>query len=390
MTILDAIISPEVQKFIMEYEGDIAKLAFAGSPFPNVPIQALLEQISSRNQIKNKLPLWYNTPNIYYPPKLNLEQTSSEITAKHKAEYLKGKKIADLTGGFGIDCFYFSKRADSVLHLEKNEVLSQIATHNFSALGVANIHCKFGDSLELLEGNFDMIYADPGRRTEDKNKVFLLEDCLPNIPANLDKILSHTKHLMLKTSPMLDITQGLHELRNVSSIHIIAVNNDVKELLWFIDSENTVEEPKILTFNYTKTTIQTFETEWIDESIADYATPSSYLYEPNAAIFKSGAFNAVAEKFGLKKIAPNSHLYTSEVLIDFPGRRFEIIEVLAYHKKEMKNFIKTKANVSTRNFPESVAKIRKKWKIKDGGTSYLFFTTTLDNQHILIRCNAIR
>lgn len=390
MAILKAILEPEVQKFIREYQGDITKLAFAGSPFPNILIQVLLEQISSRKQIKSKLPLWYNTPNIYYSPKLNLEQTSSEITAKHKSNYIKGDTLADLTGGFGIDCYYFSLKMNSVTHLEQNESLSEIAKHNFLVLNAKNVTCKTGNSLELLEGKYDTIYADPGRRTENKNKVFLLEDCLPNIPKYLNHILNHTNFLMLKTSPMLDIKQGLSELEDVTAIHILAVNNEVKELLWFIETGSSITEPKIFTFNYTKENVQTFESNLNDDISAAYDKPLNYIYEPNAAILKSGAFNKIANQLEINKIAPNSHLYTSESLIDFPGRRFEVIQVLPYHKKEMRKFNKRKANITTRNFKESVAQIRNKWKIKDGGEDYLFFTTLQNNDQVVIQCKAIK
>lgn len=390
MALPEALLDAEVQEFIIKFEGDISKLAFAGSPFPNVPTQALLEQISSRKQIKDKLPKWYGTKNIYYPPKLNLEQTSSEITAQHKAEYVKGNKLADLTGGFGIDCYYFSLKMDSVSHFEQNELLSEIATHNFKQLGVTNVDSKTGDSLELLKGNFDTIYVDPGRRTEDKNKVFLLEDCLPNIPANLERILKHTELLILKTSPMLDISQGLSELKNVSSIHIVAINNEVKELLWFIQATPSFEELKIQTFNYSKDKVQTFETSLRHDVLSEYNAPATFLYEPNAAILKSGAFHDIALQYNLKKLAKNSHLYTGEELIDFPGRRFEIVQVLPYHKKEMAVFKKTKANVSIRNFSESVAEIRKKWKIKDGGKDYLFFTSLENKERVVIHGKPIR
>lgn len=387
---LRALLDPEVQTFITSYQGDISKLAFSGSPFPSVPIQALLEQISSRNQIKNKLPKWYNTKNIYFPPKLNLEQTSSEITAQHKARYLKGKKLADLTGGFGIDCYYFSQKMESVTHFEQNELLSQITQHNFEQLGTNNVTCKTGDSLTLLEAKYDTIYVDPGRRTASRSKVFLLKDCLPNIPDNLDQILQHTNLLVLKTSPILDISMGLSELKNVSDIHIVAVNNEVKELLWFIQAISPMEEPRIHTFNYTKGQVETFETTLYDEAIADYSISKTYLYEPNAAILKSGAFHDLAIHYNLNKLAENTHLYTSEELIDFPGRRFEIIKVLPYNKKEMRAYSKSKANVTIRNFPETVAQIRKKWKLKDGGNDYLFFTSLENNDRVVISGKPIR
>jgi len=390
MALLKSLLTAEVQAFIKEYDEDISKLAFAGSPFPSVPIQSLLEQISSRRQIKDKLPTWFSTDYIYYPPKLNLEQTSSEITAQHKARFVEGETLADITGGFGVDTNYFAEKITSVTHFEKNETLSEIARHNAKQLDVSNITFRTGNSIALLEKQYDIIFADPGRRTASRSKVFLLKDCLPNIPDNLEHILNHTKLLLLKTSPILDISMGLNELKNVSEIHVVAVNNEVKELLWFITALAPVEKPKIYTFNYSKNKVDTFETTVEDYDIADYSKPKAYLFEPNAAILKSGAFNAVANDYKIFKLAENSHLYTSDKLIDFPGRRFEIIKVMPYNRKEMRSFLKSKANVSIRNFPESVAQIRKKWKIKDGGMDYLFFTSLENNERVVIKGKPIR
>lgn len=390
MTLNKEVLTAEVQSFIKNYNDDVAKLAFAGSPFPSVPIQVLLEQISSRNQVKEKLPTWYATEKIYYPPKLNLEQTSSEITAMHKAGYLNGKSLADLTGGFGVDTYFFAQKMETVTYFEENESLLLMAQHNFKQLGASNISCKIGDSLALLNEKYDTIYVDPGRRTASRSKVFLLKDCLPNIPDNLEHILNHTELLMLKTSPLLDISMGLNELKNVSAIHIIAVNNEVKELLWFIRATPPNETPRIYTFNYSKNKVETFNTDIQDAAYADYSAPKTYLYEPNAAILKSGAFHSVANHFNVSKLAKNSHLYTNDEVIDFPGRRFEIIKVFPYNRKEMRAFSKSSANVSIRNFPESVAQIRKKWKIKDGGNDYLFFTSLENNERMVIQGKPIR
>lgn len=383
------ILQEEIQDYIHEFTGDINSLAFSGSPFPNVSTQELLMQISSRNQIKNKLPLWYKTKGIYYPPKLNLEQTSSEITAQHKAQYIKGDNLIDLTGGFGIDTYYFAHKTKQVWHAEMDAELSQIASHNAKVLGVENIEFYVGNSLELLNREFDTIYADPARRDDAKNKVFLLEDCLPNIPLHLETILSHTKLFMMKSSPMLDISQGIRELEAVYEIHIVAIDNEVKELLWFMSRDVKIDSPKLISFNYTKSGIQVFESNLEDAVSATYSEPLEYLYEPNAAILKSGAFNQVSEQLGINKLALHSHLYTSEELIDFPGRRFKIAQVLPYNKKEMKRLGIKKANISIRNFKESVATLRKKWKIKDGGDIYLFFTTNQLKEQVVLVCSAI-
>lgn len=384
------ILQEEVQDFTHEFKGDINSLAFSGSPFPNISTQELLRQISSRNQIKNKLPLWYKSKGIYYPPKLNLEQTSSEITAQHKAQYIQGDSLIDLTGGFGIDAYYFAQKTKQVWHCEMDAELSQIASHNAKVLGLENIEFHVGNSLEFLNGDFDTIYADPARRDDAKNKVFLLEDCLPNIPLHLDDILSHSKLFMMKSSPMLDISQGIRDLEAVYEIHIVAIDNEVKELLWFMSREVEIETPKLISFNYTKTGIQVFESNLEDAVSVTYSEPLAYLYEPNTAILKSGAFNQISEQLAVNKLALHSHLYTSEELIDFPGRRFKIEKVLPYNKKEMRGLGIKKANISIRNFKESVATLRKKWKINDGGDIYLFFTTNQLDEQIVLVCSAIK
>lgn len=384
-----SILNTEVQDFIRNFEGEISKLAFSGSPFETVSIQELLQQIESRSRIEKKLPTWFSTRDILYPPKLNLEQTSSEITSEYKASLVKGELIADITGGFGVDSYYFSEKFPEVHHFELNESLSEIVRHNFQVLG-RNIKCFNEDGLKaVLNKKYSVIYADPSRRHDSKGKVFFLKDCQPNIPNNIDEILSNCEVFLLKTSPMLDITVGLNELKDVSEIHIVAVENEVKELLWLL-KEGKDSELKIKTINFTKTELEEFSFNWNETAKADYSLPQEYLYEPNTAILKSGAFDLISEKLNLNKIEVNTHLYTNNHLIDFPGRRFKIEKVVPYNKKEIKSALAfKKANITTRNFPESVATLRKKWKLSDGGNIYLFFTTNLEGKRVMIVCSKV-
>ncbi|MCW5519341.1 class I SAM-dependent methyltransferase [Aureitalea sp. L0-47] len=385
-----AILKPEVQQFIREFEGDITKLAFAGSPFAEISTQELLEQIDSREKIRNKLPVWYSTSNIYYPPKLNLEQTSSERTAKYKSELCDGSVMADITGGFGVDSYYFSERFKGVDHFEQQEKLSEIAKHNFRALGVENVHCHNEDGLKgLRDKQYDLIYVDPSRRTNEKRKVFLLEDCTPNIISNIEYLLTHTKLLMVKTSPMLDISIGIKSLKKVKEIHVVALNNEVKELLWLLTSDDVVS-PKVATVNLLAKNRETFDFVYGSQDESKFGDPASFLYEPNSAILKSGGFSMISEVFGIEKLHKHSHLYTSNELIDFPGRRFRIKKIVPYNKKNIKTAIDfKKANVTVRNFPESVESLRKKWKINEGGDLYLFFTTGIDDRKIMLVCEKI-
>ncbi|MBB6680414.1 class I SAM-dependent methyltransferase [Aequorivita sp. 609] len=384
-----SILNTEVQDFIRNFEGEISKLAFSGSPFETVSIQELLQQIESRSRIEKKLPTWFSTRDILYPPKLNLEQTSSEITSEYKASLVKGELIADITGGFGVDSYYFSEKFPEVHHFELNESLSEIVRHNFQVLG-RNIKCFNEDGLKtVLNKKYPVIYADPSRRHDSKGKVFFLKDCQPNIPNNIDEILSNCEVFLLKTSPMLDITVGLNELKDVSEIHIVAVENEVKELLWLL-KEGKDSVLKIKTINFTKTELEEFSFNWNETAKADYSLPQEYLYEPNTAILKSGAFDLISEKLNLNKIEVNTHLYTNDHLIDFPGRRFKIEKVVPYNKKKIKSALAfKKANITTRNFPESVATLRKKWKLSDGGNIYLFFTTNLEGKRVMIVCSKV-
>jgi len=354
-----------------------------------VTVQELIQQIESLRKAEKKLPTWFNTKNIYYPHKLNLEQTSSEITARYKASIVSGKSLADITGGFGVDSFYFSEIVTSVDHFELNKSLSEITNYNFSVLEKANITCYSEDGVQqVLNNKYDVIYADPSRRNNAKGKVFFLKDCEPNIPIYIDSLLKNCNQLLIKTSPMLDLSIGLEELKSVSEIHIVASNNEVKELLWLL-SKKTSTSILIKTINFNKKTTEVFDFNWKQASYPSYSLPKRYLYEPNAAIMKSGAFDLVSEKFKLDKLHQHTHLYTSDELIDFPGRKFKINEVIPYKKKEIKKLKIIKANISIRNFPETVSVLRKKLKISDGGMDYLFFVTTNNNKKQILVCSKV-
>ncbi|WP_459209508.1 THUMP-like domain-containing protein [Aquimarina rhabdastrellae] len=390
-----AIFDTAVQDFIIEHsekKTDLSKLILAGSPFKNISIQELAQQIQSRIKAKHKLPTWYQKKNIYYPPTLNLEQTSSEVTAAYKSSLISGEHLIDLTGGFGIDDYYFSKSFNTVIHCELNTDLSSIVKQNLAPLEIFNITTVSGDSLETLQQQktVDWIFIDPSRRHEAKGKVFFLEDCLPNVPANLEVYYSHSKNIMIKTSPLLDLDAGIKSLNGVKEIHCIAVKNEVKELLWILEKEyegntliktvNLISDTKKEEFSFTRN-------DATQNTQITYTLPQQYLYEPNAAILKSGGFLNVAKQLGIPKLHPHSHLYTSHELSSFPGRTFIIESYLPYQKSALKKLNITKANITTRNFPESVAQLRKKFKIKDGGSLYIFFTTDYQNNKIVIICN---
>ncbi len=386
-----SILLTDIQQFIVSnLKTDITKLILKGSPFEDIPIQEIANQIVAKQKSEHKLPTWFSTKNIYYPAKISIEQTSSEITANYKSKLISGNSIIDITGGFGIDCYYFSKRFKEVIHCEINDNLSTIVKHNYQQLKCENISTFSGDGIEFLKKSstfFDCIYVDPSRRNDIKGKVFLLQDCLPNVPKNIEFLFTKTNQVLLKNSPILDISSTINELKFVKEIHIIAINNDVKELLFLLE-RNYTSNIKIKTINIDKKGNQTFEFEYQEKINSNYSKPLSYLYEPNSAILKSGGFHQISQQLNIFKIHQHSHLYTSEEKVDFPGRAFKIIDIISYDKKKILKLLPDKkANITTRNFPKTVAQIRKETKIKDGGNIFLFFTTDHNNNYMVFICS---
>lgn len=390
----NALLKVEVQDFIEANNlSKVSTLALKKNPFADIEYATILNQIENRQKSKIKLPTWYSTKNIIYPAKVSIEQTSSEITAQYKSKIIAGESLIDLTGGFGVDDFYFAKSFQKVVHCDLNTELSAIVAHNFKQLHTKNIQCIAGESLMILNNlsqKFSWIYLDPSRRNDFKVKVFLLNDCLPNVPKLLLEYLRFTDNILLKTAPILDIKAGITELIHVKKIHIVAVENEVKELLWEIE-KNYAGSIEIVTVNFTKIIVDTFN--FIIDNLAicsNYSLPQQYLYEPNSAIMKSGGFNEIGLQFNLNKLHQHSHLYTSATLQAFPGRIFKVEKSIYYCKKEMKiHFENTKKNITIRNFPETVETIRKKWNIKEGGDDYCFFTTDRNNNKIVLICKKI-
>ena len=297
-----------------------------------------------------------------------------------------------MTGGFGVDSFFFSKKIETVTHCEINKELSGIATHNFKQLNAINIKSVSENGVDFIKNskeNFDIIYIDPSRRNDAKGKVFLLRDCEPNVPDDMSVLFEKTNTILIKNSPILDITSAINELNFVKEIHIIAINNDVKELLFLLEKDYK-KEIQIKTINVTKSGSQEFNFQYQTKPISTYSEPLEYLYEPNTAILKSGGFHEISNQLNIFKLHQHSHLYTSEKQIEFPGRVFKVIEITSYDKKKIAKLITNKkANVTTRNFPKTVAQIRKELKIKDGGHDYLFFTTNFKDELICIHSKKV-
>ena len=390
---IEELLQPKIQDFITENLGtDSVKLALKKNPFPEVSYAEIINQIISKKKAKEKLITWFSTTNIIYPEKISIEQTSSESTANYKSSLVSGEKLIDCTGGFGIDDYYFSKQFKTVIHCELNADLSRIVKHNCEVLKVSNIECYQGDSTEILEQlnqKFDCIYIDPSRRNDAKGKVFMLADCLPNVVDLKDFYFQFTNTIFIKTAPILDLQAGLLELKNVAQIHIVAVDNEVKELLWKIE-KNHNHSPEIIAVNIEKSTTSITKIESSKSYSARYSLPKKYLYEPNASLMKSGGFEAVSELFTVSKLHQHSHLYTTEEITAFPGRKFQIDAMIPFQKKEIAQYIQNKKmNVSTRNFPIKPEEIKKKYKIQDGGTVFAFFTTNLNNEKIILLCTKL-
>jgi THUMP domain-like len=389
-----SLLKPEIQTFININIGTtIAKLALQKNPFPETDWITILNQIEAKSKAKTKLPTWFATKNILFPSKISVEQTSSEKTAIYKSSIVSGTSLIDLSGGFGVDDYFFSKKVKKITHCEINPELSQIVKYNFQELKAKNISCENGDSFEILAKSnqkWDWIYVDPSRRNDTKGKVFMLKDCLPNVPENLDFYFQNSNSILIKTAPLLDIAAGLLELKNVKTIHIVALENEVKELLWELQKDFN-GNCTIKTVNILKEEMVTFDFVLNENSKSpNHRLPEKYLYEPNSAIMKSGGFDEVGLAFSLNKLHKHSHLYTSNQLQNFPGRVFEIQKTISYTKSDMKQFLETKtSNITTRNFPETVEKIRKKWKIKDGGNQYCFFTTDANDNKIVLICKKL-
>lgn len=377
--------------FIREHAGDdVRRLALQAARYPQVDMRVAATQIEGRRLAATKLPAWAATDGVVYPVRLSMEQCSSETTARYKASLVQGHRLADLTGGFGIDCSYMSKHFDETVYMERNEELCRIARHNFALLGLP-IEVINGNSAEMLASlpRQDWIFLDPARRDGAGNKVVALGDCEPNVCQMETLLLQKAARVMVKCSPMLDISQAIGQLTSVGEVHVVSVGNECKELL-FILGGKTGSRVDVHTVNFLGEVAQTFDYTLGEEQEArcSYAsTVGRFLYEPNSSMMKAGCFRLPALRYGLKKLHRNTHLYTSDTLVpDFPGRVFEVKNIDGFGKNELKRLSAElkKANIAVRNFPERAEALRKRLKMADGGDAYLFATTLYDEKRVII------
>lgn len=385
--------------FIREHaEADVHQLALQGTKNPEVNLTFALEQIAGRQKAKTKLPTWAATDGIIYPPHLSMEQCSSEQTARYKANIAgKGALMVDLTAGYGVDMAFVSPNYRRAIHVEQQASLCAISSENFKLLGLNHIEVVCADGVDYLHqlDHADLIFLDPARRDDHGARTYGIADCTPNVLELRDELLQKADRVMLKLSPMLDWRKAVEDLGNVNEVHIVSIDNECKELLLILSKE---EKPLKLFCVNNDQVFEGDQGDWLNErSIAEIRVPvlmssQAYLFEPNTSIMKAGCFALLEQRFKVAQLDKNSHLFVSDNDIsDFPGRRFIIEKTTSMNKRELKAALAgiDKANITVRNFPMSVAELRKRLKLKEGGDLYLFATTIAGHQHQLFLCRKI-
>ena len=388
-------ISLETIRFIEENrKADVRSLALQAKKYPEVDMAMAVVQIAGRQIAEAKIPSWYRVEGLLYPKHLSMEQCSSEATALYKMGLVEGETFADLTGGFGIDCSFLSRKFKQADYVERQAELCELAGHNFPLLGL-NIVVHNEDGVDYLKRMqpVDCLYLDPARRNGHGGKTVAISDCEPDVSALEELLVEKAKTVMVKLSPMLDLSLALKSLKHVQEVHIVSVNNECKELLLLLRKSAVSSEIQI----HCEQIVNSCEHQHYAFTLSEEHTSEcplaeavgAYLYEPNASILKAGAYRSLTQAYPVEKLHASSHLYTSAHFIeDFPGRRFKVEAVSGFGKKELKEFMQgmEKANLTIRNFPSSVAELRKRLKLKEGGEDYLFATTLADESKVLIKC----
>lgn len=393
-------LSSETLAFIREHrQEDVRSLALQAGKYSQVDMAEAVVQIAGWQIAEKKVPSWAQTEGILFPRHLSMEQCSSEVTARYKASLVAGESFADLTAGFGVDCSFLARNFTQAVYVERQETLCDLARHNFPLLGLHHIRVCQADGVEYLRQmeRVDCLYLDPARRDSHGGKTVAISDCEPDVCALEPLLVEKGSCVLVKLSPMLDINTALRELKYLREIHIVAVNNECKELIALLKKDEYVTQSsdnKIRIFceqavNNLLATPFSFTPDEEKNAVCSWADGvESYLYEPGASLLKGGPYRLLSERYGLRKLQANSHLYTACREVDFPGRRFRVLEVSDFGKKNLKQILQgvEKANLTVRNFPASVVDLRKKLKLKEGGNLYFFATTLHSGQKVLIKC----
>ena len=370
---------------------DVRQLAFLGKKNPEVDMAYALDQIAGRQKARIKIPSWAATDGIVYPPHISMEQCSSEQTARYKAKIAgKGTRIVDLTAGFGVDMAFMSAGFKEAVHVEQQSQLCTISSENYKRLGLHHIQVICSDGVTYLHQmeHADLIFIDPARRDQHGGRTYGIADCTPNVLEIIDEMLEKADRVMIKLSPMLDWQKAVSDVGHVSEVHIVSVGNECKELLLVVEKE----DKPLQVFCVNDDSVFSYHP---NDEIGDFCPQTesyNYLYEPNTSVMKAGCFNLISKHFGISQPDANSHLYLSDKMIEgFPGRGFVIERICTMNKRELKEALTgiDKANIATRNFPLSVADLRKRLKLKDGGEVYIFATTDAKRGHLLMVCRKI-
>lgn len=383
-------LNDETHSFIKDnLSADLPALALRKAP-ENVDLSLALRQIEARQLLRKKVPEWADNEQLLFPARVSIEQGSSEATARYKAQLLQGDTFADLTGGLGIDTYYLSQHFAKADYVEANADLCELARHNFNVLQTPiAVHNETAESFLAHCGTYDCLYLDPSRRDAHGRKTIAIADCAPNVADLQDLLLQKAHTVLIKLSPMLDISQALNALRHVKEVHIVAVANECKELVFRF--ERGFSGPTTLCCANLQTPQPEMRFTLDDERDCPLRlaeTVGKYLYEPNAALLKAGCFRLPAQWFEVGKLHPSSHLYTSDTLVaGFPGRVFEVKGWAAYNKRVRNGLLAEteKANLAVRNFPMGADELRKSLKMSDGGEIYLFATTLRDGEKVLVK-----
>ena len=392
-------IDSQTATFIQEHRhDDVRGLALQAAKYHDININEALIQIAGRQIAEKKIPSWAKEDDIQYPKHLSMEQCSSELTARYKASLVSGETLADLTAGFGVDFSFIARNFQKADYIERQEVLCELAQHNFAVLGLnhVSIHCTDGIDYLKTMNPVDCLFLDPARRDANGGKTVAISDCEPNVCALESLLTKKGKKVVIKLSPMLDMHSALNELKSVTELHIVSVNNECKELILILEKGDVrpQEAKKEITISCEQVVNNSPSQHFSFTLSEEKSSPcllaekiGNYLYEPGAALLKAGPYRLLTSRYHVEKLHPNSHLYTSEQLVDFPGRCFEVISYTGFGKKELKAFLKDvdKANLTVRNFPTTVADLRKKLKLKEGGEIYIFATTLANGEKVLIK-----
>lgn len=373
---------------------DVYSLSTKDGWYGNYDKKWLLQQIQSRQKAQSKLPSWYGNFDLLFPPPLSVEQSSSELAAAYKSSLVSGATLVDATGGMGVDSSFFARRFQKVIYMEMQPELVEMARHNFGVWGLNNVEVRHTSdgSVDRLPAA-DCVFLDPSRRDAGR-KVFLLEDCSPDIIRWMPRLKELYGTILVKLSPMYDLTAAVRAFPEIDAIYVVAVHGEVKELLLMISSKKmprTVSCVNLERGGAVQREVFSYEER---NGVVDYADEvETFLYEPHATLMKAGLMNAAAARYGLKKLHPHSHLFTGSQLVpDFFGRIFQVKSVFGMGKSELKTNVSDlkKANITVRNFPIKEADLRKKLKLDSGGEVTLFATTLFGERHVLIRTEKAR